>query len=136
MALASSVSSKDDIPSNSDSHWPSEPANATEKIGVGFSSTFNTGSGAMQSRGVFKSELVLLGKGNDNVLFSQGLSIGSKATEKVIFDGPETLKVTDTDISLQKEEKKNNIIEKHLDTESPTNCYKGCLVISLILTKI
>ena len=119
IASARSFSSKDETPSSSGSQWPFESAIATEKIGIGFSSAFKTESVATQSRTVVKSELVVVGTGNDKVLFSQGLSIGSKATENVTFDGPETLKVTDrSDISLQKEKKDS------LDTDYST-CYKG-----------
>jgi hypothetical protein len=130
IASARSFSLKDETPSSSGSQWPSEPAIATEKIGgIGFSSTFKTESVATQSRTVVKSELVAVGTGNDKVLFSQGLLIGSKATENVTFDGPETLKVTETDISLQKEEKNKILLEKQTDANSSTNCYKGCLWI-------
>jgi hypothetical protein len=118
MASANSVSSKDETPSKRDAHLPFEPANATEKTGFEFSSVLRTGS-ATQSRTVVRSEMVVVGTGNDKVLFSQGLEIGSIATENVTFVGPETLKVTDrSDISLQKEKKDS------LDTDYST-CYKG-----------
>jgi hypothetical protein len=119
MASANSVSSKDETSSKRDSHRPSEPANDTEKIGgFGFSSALGTGA-ATQSRTVVRSEMVVVGTGNDKVLVSQGLEIGSIATENVTFVGPERLKVTQkSDILLQKKEK---------DTlyTNYSNCYKG-----------
>jgi hypothetical protein len=125
MASARSFSSKEETPSKRDLQWPLVPANATENTGLGFSS-FATRSDT-EFRTVVKSELLVVGKGSDSVLFSQGVSIGSKATENVTFVGPETLKVTETDISLQKEEKQDIAIEKHMEADSPTSCYKGCL---------
>lgn len=124
IASARSVSLNDETPSNKDSHWPLEPDNATENNGSGLSS-FATRS-ATHSRTVVRSELLVVGNGNDKLVFSQGVSIGSNATEKDIFEGPATLKVTETDILLQKKEKENIATEKQSDADSPTNCYKGC----------
>ncbi len=125
MASARSISSKEETSSNKDLQLPLVPAIATENTGLGVSS-FATGS-RIESRIVVRSELRVVGKESDSVLFSQGVSIGSKVKENVTFVGPETLKVTETDIALQKKEKQNIAIEKHMEADYPTSCYKGCL---------
>jgi hypothetical protein len=125
MASARSISSKEETSSNKDLQLPLVPAIATENNGLGVSS-FATGS-RTESRIAVRSELRVVGKESDSVLFSQGVSIGSKVKENVTFVGPETLKVTETDIALQKKEKQNIAIEKHMEADYPTSCYKGCL---------
>ena len=126
MASASSVSSKDETISKRDSERPSEQATPTEKIGNGFSSALRTGL-ATQSRTVVRSELSVVGTGNDKVLVSQGLEIGSNAAVNVTFVGPETLKVTQrSDISLQKEEKEIHVSKKQDSKDNNySTCYKG-----------
>jgi hypothetical protein len=130
-AEVKSFASKSDMLSNrgdpTSTLLPSDPRFGTEKTAISFASVeheaFSTGS----ARAILRSEL-LVGSGSETVIFSQGLELGSKVNEKLIFPAPVKEKLNDSsDISLQN--KKNDAVTP-LETQqnnfnSPSACYKG-----------